>query len=259
MSEFKGKTVLVTGAGGGIGGATARMFGAQGARVIVSDISAKTGEATAADVTAAGGEGIFIAADISQPAAVDGLFDEIFARFGRLDHAVNCAGIDPEIHPDPEWDLDVYERVFAINVTSVFACMRREIAHMKEQGGGTIVNLSSNSGLQGVPTKPIYCASKHAVMGFTRSAGVQYGRLGVRINAICPGATRTGMIMPNIEKIPGGEAVMNTALPIKRMAEPDEVAKAILFLSSSAASYMIGQPLMFDGGLTAGMTPWEGN
>ena len=259
MSQFKGKTVLVTGAGGGIGGATARAFGAEGARVIVSDINAATGEETATAVTAAGGEGIFIAADISSEAGVDGLFDAIFARTDRLHHAVNCAGIDPEVEPDPIWDFAVYQRVFEVNVTSVFCCMRREIRHMREHGSGTIVNLSSNSGLQGVATKPIYCGSKHAVMGFTRSAGVQYGRFGVRINAICPGATRTGMIMPNIEKIPGGEAAMNVALPIKRMAEPSEIAAAILYLSSEASSYMIGQPLQFDGGLTAGMSPWDGN
>lgn len=259
MSEFTGKTVLVTGAGGGIGGATARLFGAEGARVIVSDIGEAAGRETAAAVTAAGGEGVFIGCDISNPEQVDTLFDDIFARFGQLHHAVNCAGIDPEIVPDPEWDLDVFERVFDVNVRSVFCCMRREIKHMREKGGGTIVNLSSNSGVQGVPTKPIYCGSKHAVLGFTRSAGLQYGRFGVRINAICPGATRTGMIMPNIEKIPGGEAVMNTALPIRRMAEPVEMAKAILFLSSEASSYMIGSPLLFDGGLTAGMSPWEGN
>jgi NAD(P)-dependent dehydrogenase (short-subunit alcohol dehydrogenase family) len=172
MSEFSGKTVLVTGAGGGIGGATARAFGAQGATVIVSDIDAATGEATAAAVSAAGGEGIFIGGDISAEAHVDRLFDAIFQRVDRLHHAVNCAGIDPEVDPDPLWDFAVYERVFAVNVTSVFCCMRREIRHMRERGGGTIVNLSSNSGLQGVATKPIYCGSKHAVMGFTRSAGV---------------------------------------------------------------------------------------
>jgi NAD(P)-dependent dehydrogenase (short-subunit alcohol dehydrogenase family) len=259
MSEFKGKTVLVTGAGGGIGGTTARLFGEAGARVVVTDINAKAGEETAKAVTDAGGEGIFIGADISSQPAVDKLFDEIFSKVGRLDHAVNCAGIDPEILPDPEWDFDVYQKVMAVNVNSVFLCMRREIRHMREVAQGTIVNLSSNAGLQGVPTKPAYCASKHAVMGFTRSAGLQYGRMGVRINAICPGATRTQMIMPNIEKIPGGEAVMNTALPIKRMAEPIEMAKAILFLSSEAAAYMIGAALTFDGGLTAGMSPWEGN
>ena len=259
MSEFKGKTVLVTGAGGGIGGTTARLFGEAGARVVVTDINARAGEETAKAVTAAGGEGVFIGADISSQPAVDKLFDEILSRFDRLDHAVNCAGIDPEIDPDPEWDFDVYQKVMAVNVNSVFLCMRREIRHMREVAQGTIVNLSSNSGLQGVPTKPIYCASKHAVLGFTRAAGLQYGRMGVRINAICPGATRTQMIMPNIEKIPGGEAVMNTALPIKRMAEPIEMAKAIMFLSSEAASYMIGAAMSFDGGLTAGMSPWEGN
>ena len=259
MSEFKGKTVLVTGAGGGIGGTTARLFGEAGARVVVTDINAKAGEETARSVTEAGGEGVFIAADISSQPDVDKLFDAIFSRFGRLDHAVNCAGIDPEVVPDPEWNFDVYQKVMAVNVNSVFLCMRREIQHMREVARGTIVNLSSNAGLQGVPTKPVYCASKHAVMGLTRSAGLQYGRMGVRINAICPGATRTQMIMPNIEKIPGGEAVMNTALPIKRMAEPIEMAKAIMFLSSEAAAYMIGAALTFDGGLTAGMSPWEGN
>lgn len=256
MGEFEGRTVLVTGGGGGIGGATARLFGQQGARVVVTDIDTAGGEATAAAVSAAGGEGVFIGCDMSEPARIDALFDEIFLRSGPLHHAVNCAGMDGETAPEPAWDLAVFQRVFAVNVQSVFCCMRREIEHMRGHGGGTIVNVSSALGLYGSPTKPIYTSSKHAIMGLTRSAGLQYGRYDVRINAICPGGTRTDMVMPSIDSIPGGEAMMNATLPLRRMAEPEEVGRAIMFLSSEAASYMAGAPLHFDGGFTAGMTPW---
>jgi NAD(P)-dependent dehydrogenase (short-subunit alcohol dehydrogenase family) len=256
LKEFNGTTVLITGAAGGIGGATARLFGAHGARVVVSDIAADAAEKTAAAVSEAGGEGVTMPADVSEPVQVDALFDRIFRDFGQLHHAVNCAGIDAEMTLAPEWRLDVFRRVFDVNVQSIFCCMGREIEHMRAAGSGTIVNLSSVLGFQGSATKPIYSASKHAVMGLTRAAGLQYGRFGIRINAICPGATRTGMIMPSIEGIPGGEAMMSAALPIGRMAESDEVAKAIMFLSSDAASYMSGSALLFDGGLTAGMPPW---
>ncbi len=256
--SFNGKTVLVTGATGGIGGATARAFGALGATVILTDVDGADAAPIVAAIERSGGQGVFIPCDIADPKAVDGLFDAIFGRFERLDHAVNSAGIDPEHLNDPSWDHALYQRIFAVNVGGIFSCMGREISHMREQGGGTIVNLSSNSGIHGIPTKPIYSASKHAIMGFTRSAGLQYGRYGVRINAICPGATRTPMMVPNIDKIPGGEDSLNAALPIRRMASAEEVADAIIFLSSPACAYMIGQALQFDGGVTAGMPPWDG-
>ena len=256
MSEFAGRIALVTGAGSGIGRATARGFADRGARVVVSDVNGQSGEQTTADIAAAGGDASFIRCDVADPAAVDAMFDEIIARFGRLDHAVNNAGIDPEMPAEPRWDLDEFDRIYAVNVRGVFSCMRREIPQMRAQGGGTIVNLSSFAGIAGVPSKPIYNSSKHAVIGLTRSAGLQYARFNVRVNAVCPGSVDTAMLAPSIEQVPGGVAALNAGNPARRMAAPEEIADAILWLSSEHSRYVVGHPMVVDGGQSAGLSPW---
>jgi NAD(P)-dependent dehydrogenase (short-subunit alcohol dehydrogenase family) len=256
MSDFAGKIALVTGAGSGIGRATSQAFAARGARVIVSDVNGQSGEETVAKIASAGGDASFIRCDVADPAAVDAMFDEIISRFGRLDHAVNNAGIDPEMEAEPRWDLAEFDRIYSINVRGLFSCMRREIPQMREQGGGTIVNLSSFAGIAGVPTKPIYTSTKHAVLGMTRSAALQYARFNVRVNAICPGAVNTAMLAPSIEAIPGGAAAMNALNPARRMAEPEEMADAIVWLSSDQARYVVGHPMVVDGGQSVGLSPW---
>ena len=256
MAEFDGKIALVTGAGSGIGRATSQAFAARGAQVIVSDVNGQSGEDTASGIAAAGGAADFIRCDVADPASVDALFDEVIRRFGRIDHAVNNAGIDPEMPAEPRWDLDEFYRIFSINVRGVFSCMRREIPQMREQGGGTIVNLSSFAGIAGVPSKPIYVSSKHAVLGMTRSAALQYARFNVRINAVCPGAVDTAMLAPSIAQIPGGAAAMNALNPARRMAQPEEMADAILWLSSDQARYVVGHPMVVDGGQSVGLSPW---
>jgi NAD(P)-dependent dehydrogenase (short-subunit alcohol dehydrogenase family) len=256
MAEFEGKIALVTGAGSGIGRATSQAFAARGARVVVSDVNGQSGEETVAGIKSAGGDASFIRCDVADPAAVDAMFDEIIGRFGRLDHAVNNAGIDPEMPAEPRWDLEEFDRIYSINVRGLFSCMRREIPQMREQGGGTIVNLSSFAGIAGVPTKPIYNSSKHAVLGLTRSAALQYARYNVRVNAICPGAVNTAMLAPSIEAIPGGAAAMNALNPARRMAEPEEMADAIVWLSSDQARYVVGHPMVVDGGQSVGLSPW---
>jgi NAD(P)-dependent dehydrogenase (short-subunit alcohol dehydrogenase family) len=256
MADFDGKTVLVTGAGGGIGRATALAFASQGARVALCDIDVRAGEETVALISAAHGAASFWRCDISKPAEVDAMFDQAVEHLGRIDHAVNNAGIDSEMAAEPRWDLEEFNRIFAINVQGVFACMRREIAHMLTLGAGTIVNLSSFAGLAGAPTKPIYTSSKHAVLGLTRSAGLQYAQHNIRVNALCPGSTRTEMTRPSIEAIPGGESTLTAAIPARRMAAPEEMAAAILWLSSAHSSYVVGQGIAVDGGLSAGIAPW---
>ena len=256
MKDFAGRIALVTGAGSGIGRATSRVFADRGACVIVSDVNGQSGEATVAGIAAAGGDASFIHCDVADPASVDNLFDEVIRRFGRLDHAVNNAGIDPEMSAEPRWDLEEFDRIYSVNVRGVFNCMRREIAQMREQGGGTIVNLSSFAGIAGVPTKPIYTSSKHAVLGLTRSAGLQYARYNIRVNALCPGAVNTAMLAPSIEQIPGGAAAMNAINPTRRMAEPEEMADAIVWLSSDQARYVVGHPMVIDGGQSVGLSPW---
>jgi NAD(P)-dependent dehydrogenase (short-subunit alcohol dehydrogenase family) len=256
MKDFAGRIALVTGAGSGIGRATSRAFAARGAHVVVSDVNGQSGEETVAGIADAGGEASFILCDVADPAAVDAMFDEVIGRFGRLDHAVNNAGIDPEMPAEPRWDLAEFDRIYSINVRGLFSCMRREIPQMREQGGGTIVNLSSFAGVAGVPTKPIYVSSKHAVLGLTRSAGLQYARYNIRVNAVCPGAVNTAMLAPSIEQIPGGAAAMNAINPARRMAEPEEMADAILWLSSDQSRYVVGHPMVVDGGQSVGLSPW---
>jgi NAD(P)-dependent dehydrogenase (short-subunit alcohol dehydrogenase family) len=256
MTDFQGRGALVTGAGNGIGRAAARAFAKQGARVAVSDIDERGGQETVAQITGAGGHAVFIRCDISKPSAVDVMFDRAVESLGQIHHAVNNAGVDSEMLAEPAWDLDEFARVHSVNVLGVFACMRREIWHMQKLGGGTIVNLSSFAGIAGVPTKPIYTATKHAVLGMTRSAGLQYAHQNIRVNALCPGSTRTNMLMPSLDLIPGGEETLRAATPAKRMAEPEEMAEAILWLSSERSRFVIGQGLPVDGGLSAGLAPW---
>jgi NAD(P)-dependent dehydrogenase (short-subunit alcohol dehydrogenase family) len=257
MGDFSGKGALVTGAGGGIGRATSKAFAKEGANVVVSDIDERAGQETVTQIKAAGGKATFIRCDVSKAADVDALFDKAFAGVGKIHHAVNNAGIDPETSSEPRWDLEEFNRIYGINVFGVFACMRREIWHMRELGEGTIVNLSSFAGITGVPFKPIYTGAKFAVMGMTRSAGVQYARYNIRVNAICPGSVRTNMIKPSIDMIPGGEVTLSKATPVKRIAEPEEMAEAIIWLSSERSRYVIGQGLQIDGGLSAGLAPWD--
>lgn len=251
MGEFSGKTVLITGAGSGIGKATAIAFAAEGAAVIVSDLSTDGGNQAVAEITAAGGSARFIACDVSDQASVDALFDEAIATFGRIDCAVNNAGIDIELSPEPQWDVAVFDRIISINVRGAFLCMRREVEHMRAQGGGAIVNLGSYASVAGVPYKPAYTASKHAVLGMTRSAGVFYAKHKIAINAICPGSVNTAMIHANIEIIPGGEATLNAFNPAGRLIEPQEIADAALWLCSPRAGSLVGHALMVDGGQAA--------
>lgn len=257
MSEFKDKGVMITGAGNGIGRAAAAGFAKAGARVVVSDIDEGGGRETVAQITRAGGRALFIRCDVADPADVDAMIDRAIDHLGEIHHAVNNAGIDSEMLPEPGWDLEEFARIFAINVQGVFACMRREIPHMRKRGGGTIVNLSSLAGIAGVPSKPIYTSSKHAVLGMTRAAALQYARDNVRINALCPGSTRTNMLLPTFDLIPGGEASVQAGTPCKRIAEPEEMADAILWLSSEHSRFVIGQGLSVDGGLSAGLSPWS--
>jgi len=257
MSEFTNKGVLITGAGNGIGRAAARAFAEAGARVVVSDIDEAGARETVVQIGRAGGKAEFIRCDVANPADVDALFDRAIGTLGEIHHAVNNAGIDSEMLPEPAWDLAEFTRIFAINVQGVFSCMRREIPHMRKLGGGTIVNLSSLAGIAGVPGKPIYTSSKHAVLGMTRAAALQYARDNIRVNALCPGSTRTNMLLPTFDLIPGGEASVRAGTPCKRIAEPEEMAQAILWLSSEHARFVIGQGLSVDGGLSAGLAPWS--
>lgn len=253
MSEqnHAGKVVLVTGAGGGIGRATALAFGRAGARLVLSDISAQAGEESVALIKQAGGEAIFVKADVSRDAEVEALVAKTVATYGWLDCAFNNAGIEEESKPIGECEEALFDRIMAINVKGAWLCMKHEIRQMLRQGGGAIVNTASVAGLVGAPLQGVYAASKHAVVGMTKTAAAEYGKAGIRINSVCPGVIRTAMLERALEREPRREKHIVRAHPIGRIGEAGEIAGAVLWLCSDAASFVTGHQLAVDGGLTA--------
>lgn len=250
-STFTGKSVLVTGGASGIGRAAAITFAREGARVTVSDVDAAGGEQTVADIRQAGGDAHFIKADIAKSADVEALIGKVVAAYGRLDCAFNNAGIEIEHLPLADADEATFDRIMNVNVKGVWLCMKHEIRQMLQQGGGVIVNTASVAGLVGAPLQPIYAASKHAVVGLTKTAAAEYGRFGIRINAVCPGIIRTPMLDRALEREPKREKSIVKVHPIGRLGEAQEIANAALWLCSDSASFVTGHQLAVDGGLTA--------
>ncbi len=218
--------------------------------MVVSDVSVKGGEETVARIVATGGTASFITCDVGNAEQVAAMVAHTIHSYGGLDHAVNNAGIDPEFSPEADWSLDKFDRIFSVNVRGVFLCMKEEIARMLGTGG-TIVNIGSFASYAGVANKPSYSASKHAVLGLTRSAGLQYAKQGIRINAVCPGGVNTAIMADNLGQIPDGEKLVAANHPIGRVADPVEIAEAVLWLSG-AGTFVIGHGLLVDGGLAAG-------
>jgi NAD(P)-dependent dehydrogenase (short-subunit alcohol dehydrogenase family) len=243
--------VLVTGALTGIGRATALAFAQQGNRVVVSGRHDEAGQALATELRALGAEAEFIRADVRHEDDVRGLVDRTVARFGRLDAAVNSAGTEGRPGPVTQQTADSYAATFDTNVLGTLLSMKHELRVMQAQGSGSIVNISSTYGHDGARGASVYAASKHAVEGLTKSAALEAAGSGVRVNAVAPGPTETGMLnrfTGNAE----GKAGLVASVPLQRVAEPDEIASAIVFLASSKASYTTGQVLSVDGGKSAG-------
>lgn len=249
--RLEGKTALVTGAGSGIGRATAVLFAREGARVIVSDVNVSGGEATVAAIQKQGGETRFIRCDISKPSEVEALIRGTVEAFGRLDCAVNNAGISGVMAPTGDYPEDMWDRIIATNLKGVWLCMKQEIQQMLKQGGGSIVNTASAAGLVGLPMAPAYVAAKHGVVGLTKTAALEYAKANIRINAVCPGVVRTPMITVATDNNPEVEAMVIAAEPVGRMGTPEEVAEALVWLCSGAASFVTGAALPVDGGLVA--------
>ena len=247
----QGKVVLVTGGAGGIGQAAARQFGAQGAsHVVVTDIDAEGARATADAINSVGPQPRASAAgvDVTDEAAVMAMVDGIVARHGRLDIAFNNAGIADVMSEFHHLELARWDLMIGVNLTSVFLCMKHELRHMAEQGGGAIVNTSSGAGVVAAPGQPHYTAAKHGVVGLTKAAAQEYARRGIRVNAVLPGSTDTPMIRRFIgdnDEIAKMIAATNIG---GRMLTPDEVAEAVVWLASDAAGMVNGQSLIVDGG-----------
>jgi NAD(P)-dependent dehydrogenase (short-subunit alcohol dehydrogenase family) len=253
------KVVLVTGGTSGIGRATAIAFGAAGAKVVFSGRRDAEGEKTAKLIRETGAECLYVRSDVSSEAEVQALVEKTIATYGRLDCAFNNAGIESSNKPLHEQSIEDFDKVMSINVRGLFLCMKYEIQQMLSQGsgafasGGTtcIVNNSSTLGLIGFPGISPYVASKHAVMGLTKSAALDYAKQGIRINAVNPGGTATEGVDRVFKKAGISADAIAAMVPMGRMGQAAEIAQAVVFLCSDAASYITGQPLVVDGGSTA--------
>ena len=248
---MKDKVALVTGSGSGIGRASALTFAREGARVVVSDVVVEAGEETVQLIKNAGGEAAFIKADVSQAAQVEALIAKAVEAYGRLDCAHNNAGIEGNSAKVADYDEADWDRVIAINLTGVWLCMKYEIPQMLQQGSGAIVNTSSVAGLLGFRTGSAYVASKHGVLGLTKTAALEYAKSGIRVNAVCPGAIDTPMMGRITDHRPHRAAKMAAGEPVGRMGTPQEIAEAVVWLCSDAASFVTGHPMTVDGGMVA--------
>ena len=249
--SFEGKVVLVTGAAGGIGRATALAFGNAGACVVVADTSVDGGHATAAMIVENGGKALFVQTNVTRAAEVEALIDKTVSYYGKLDCAFNNAGIEEEHLPLAETEEAQFDRIMNVNVKGTWLCMKYELRQMHKQGSGVIVNTASVAGLVGAPTQPIYAASKHAVVGMTKTASAEYARAGIRVNSVCPGVINTPMMTRALERDPQREKRLRNVHPMGRFGEPVEVANAVLWLCSDQATFVTGHQLAVDGGLTA--------
>src|SRR2546421_3796575 len=249
--DFAGQVALVTGASSGMGLATARAFAAQGASVALADINEDALRAATDELTAAGQQVLAVACDVSDEDQVAALVEQTVTAFGRLDMAFNNAGIMIPPSDAADEPADNFDQVNAINLRGVWACMKHELRQMREQGSGAIVNCSSLGGLVGLPGRASYHASKHGVLGLTKSAALEYAPRGVRINAVCPGTIDTPMVADMLAKgeLDMAEAVRNQ--PIGRLGTADEIAAAVLWLCSPGATFVVGGALPVDGGYTA--------
>lgn len=251
MADMTGKVALVTGAGSGLGAATAQAFAAKGASVVVSDVDADGGMATVEGITGDGGTATFVACDVADEDAVAHLVDATVDAYGGLDYAYNNAGIEGHPAPTPEMETAEFRRVLDINLLGVFFCMKYEIPKMLERGGGVIVNCSSTAGIRGYAQMMPYVASKHAVAGMTKTAALEWATEGIRVVSIHPAAIATPMITRAMEENPDLAEQISSMHPVGRVGQPREIADVVVFLCSDGASFMTGSQIVVDGGALA--------
>jgi NAD(P)-dependent dehydrogenase (short-subunit alcohol dehydrogenase family) len=249
--RLEGKVALVTGGASGIGRATALTFAREGAKLIIADMNEDGGHQTVHMITEKGGEAIFVRTDVSQAVEVQALISTAVETYGRLDCAHNNAGIWGGLRAlTAEYPEDRWHQVIAVNLTGVWLCMKYEIPQMLSQGSGAIVNTASAAGLVGGRGISAYVASKHGVVGLTKTAALEYAQQGIRVNCICPGYIQTPMTAPGMED-PARMALMLAREPIGRVGQPEEVAEAVVWLCSDAASFVTGHTMTVDGGYVA--------
>ena len=249
--DFAGQVALVTGASSGMGLATARAFAEAGAAVVLADVNETTLHDAADELSAAGHQVLGVPCDVSNEDSVAAMVNGAVTTFGRLDMAFNNAGIQVPPSDAADEPAEIFDRVNAINLRGVWACMKHELAQMRTQGSGAIVNCSSLGGLVGLPGRAAYHASKHGVIGLTTSAALQYAPRGIRINAICPGTIETPMVTDMITKGELNRTEAAAATPIARLGQAEEIAASVLWLCSPGASFVVGVALPVDGGYTA--------
>ena len=249
------KIALVTGGGSGIGRATCIALANEGASIAIADINSKNGTATLNHLTDMGVKALYIESDMSSANSVKEMINITIQKLGRLDCAVNNAGIQGELALTSECSEENWDRIMSINLTGVWLCMKHELTHMLKHESGTIVNVASNFGLVGSPNMPAYSASKHGVLGLTKTAALEYAQDGIRINAVCPGPVNTPLVDTLLEEQPGqADIIMESItqrLPMKRLGKPEEIGVAIAWLCSDQSSFATGMVMPIDGGFTA--------
>jgi NAD(P)-dependent dehydrogenase (short-subunit alcohol dehydrogenase family) len=247
--SFKNKVAIVTGGAAGIGRAAAIAFADNGAKVVVADW--KKDNQTLDAIKALGGEAIFVKCDVSKSADVKALVEKTIATYGRLDFAFNNAGIEGATGATADCTEENWDRTLDINLKGVFLCMKYQIPEMLKHGKGAIVNCASVAGLVGFQGLPAYVASKHGMVGLTKTAALEYATSGIRVNAVCPGVIRTEMIDRLTGKDPEAEKQFESMEPVGRMGAPEEIADAVIWLCSDASSFVTGQAIAVDGGFVA--------
>jgi len=246
-----GKSIVITGAASGIGKATALAAGREGAKLVLADVSVENGEETARAIKGEGGQAAFVRCDVTQQSEIETMVKRAVELYGQLDGAFNNAGIEGTLVAAADYPQDVFERVIQINLLGVWKCLRAEIPVMLKQGKGAIVNTASVAGLVGAGAFAAYVASKHAVVGLTKTCALDYAKQGIRLNAVCPGVIQTPMVDRLAELVPGVIDALLTVKPMGRLGTAEEVAEAVIWLLSDSASFVTGTTLAVDGGYTA--------